>query len=431
MKNWNPSFQLPDTFRVVQAGFVPGRQTVNRAELLAVYYAILCYPKAQTLRIFRDSQYVVKLLPLILEKPDARAHWHRDNFDWVSRICVAVQATSTEISILKIKSHQDIVDLPTLLEKYRAIGNHCADAAAACLRRMGNPCVRELRQALTVSWKHREQFTRLALEYLADIQKEKISQIREQPILSSQQGELPTSSGQTRRERQLNVLTIRVTQPINWLIADLPEHLFDLCLYGVTYMKRLIAWARSLIWGPPNKDCLGVTWFELYVNFRIVTQSEIPTNLSKDSKKPKYYTPEQNSDVLLLKLSEKAIRRLWVDSMRTVSHLLRRPLFPYSEASCVRSLQKILPTDYGSGLSQRPEMLRSLETAATVQKAVLSTCKPGRFGGAGAPDVPKLIPLAHVPMPITELPDVAAALKLRAWKKMQVSLAPLACTQSD
>ena len=72
--------------------------------------------------------------------------------------------------------------------------------------------------------------------------------------------------------------------------------------------------------------------------------------------------------------------------------------------------------------NSRSEMLR---------KAVLSTCKPGRFGGAGAPDVPKLIPLAHVPMPITELPDVAAALKLRAWKKMQVSLAPLACTQSD
>ena len=326
------------------------------------------------------------MLPLILENPDARARWHRDNFDLVSRICVAVHATNTEISILKIKSHQDIVDLPTLLEKYKAIGNHCADAATACLRRMGNPCVRELRNALAVAWKHRVQFTRSALKYLADVQKEKISQIREQPIIRSQQDLPPTASGQTRRERQLDVLTIRVSQPIDWPIADLPEHLYDLCLYGVTYMKRLIAWARTLIWGQPNKDCLGITWFELYVNFRIVTQSEIPTNLSKDSKKPKYYTPEQNSDVLLLKLSEKAIRRLWVDSMRTVSHLLQSPLFP----SCVRSLQKILPIDYGSGLSQRPEMLRSIETAATVQKAVLSTSKPGRFGGAGTPDVPKL-----------------------------------------
>ena len=81
----------------MQTGFVPGRQTVNRAELLAVYYAMLCYPKAQILRIFCDSQYVVHLLPLILENPDARAHWHRDNFDLVSRICVAVHATRTEI----------------------------------------------------------------------------------------------------------------------------------------------------------------------------------------------------------------------------------------------------------------------------------------------------------------------------------------------
>ena len=217
---------------------------------------------------------------------------------------------------------------------------------------MGNPCVRELRNALAVSWKHREQFTRSALKYLANVQKEKISQIREQPIIRSQQDKLPT---------------VR----LNGLSPIFQSNLCDLCLYGVTYMKRLIAWARTLIWGQPNNDCLGVTWFELYVNFRIVTQSEIPTNISKDSKKPKYYTPEQNSDVLLLKLSEKAIRRLWVDSMRTVSHLLQSPLFPYPEASCVRSLQKILPIDYGSGLSQRPEMLRSIETAATVQKAVL------------------------------------------------------------
>lgn len=81
MQNWNQSFNLPDTFCVVQAGFVPGRQTVNRAELLAVYYAILCYPEAQHLRIFCDSQYVVNLLPSILAQPDARAHWHRDNRD--------------------------------------------------------------------------------------------------------------------------------------------------------------------------------------------------------------------------------------------------------------------------------------------------------------------------------------------------------------
>ena len=35
MRHWNTEFRLPDTFEVVQVGFVPGRQTVNRAELLA------------------------------------------------------------------------------------------------------------------------------------------------------------------------------------------------------------------------------------------------------------------------------------------------------------------------------------------------------------------------------------------------------------
>ena len=104
--------------------------------------------------------------------------------------------------------------------------------------------------------------------------------------------------------------------PIEWIIGDLQTEHHELCLYGLTYMRRLIAWTRVRKWGCPDPQCIGITWFELFVNFRIVTQSEVPTNLSKESKKPKYCTPEQNADVLLLKLTEKAIRRLWVESMR-------------------------------------------------------------------------------------------------------------------
>ena len=108
---------------------------------------------------------------------------------------------------------------------------------------------------------------------------------------------------------------------------------------------------------------------------------------------------------------------------------MHQPLFPYPEATCVRSLQTILPIDYGLGLVQRPELVRSQETAAVVQQAVLSTCKPGRFGGAGRPEIPTLEPVVNLEMPADEKPDVLAALRLRAWKKTQDGLAPLARTQ--
>ena len=95
----------------------------------------------------------------------------------------------------------------------------------------------------------------------------------------------------------------------------------------------------------------------------------------------------------------------------------------------MRSLQKILPIDYGSGLVQQAELVRSQETAAVVRQAVLSTCKPGRFGGAGRPEIPVLEPVINLEMPADEKPHILAALRLRAWKKIQDGLAPLAREQ--
>ena len=131
MARWNSSFVLPDSFKVMQVGFTTGKQTVNRAELTAVCMAIRCYPSAVTLNIYSDSQYAVELVRKVYRDPEPNTHWSADNFDLVLQLCHGVQNTSAEICIQKIKSHQDILSVPTLLGKYYAIGNHCADAAAS------------------------------------------------------------------------------------------------------------------------------------------------------------------------------------------------------------------------------------------------------------------------------------------------------------
>ena len=133
----------------------------------------------QSLHIYCDSQYVVDLLPAVTNKPEPLEHWHRDNFDLILLLCEATQGSDFAISIQKIKSHQNPVDLSTLLDKYNAIGNQCADAAAGCLRKVGNPHTRDLRRTLNADWSDRDKFTRCALEFLADVQEAKIKQIME------------------------------------------------------------------------------------------------------------------------------------------------------------------------------------------------------------------------------------------------------------
>ena len=90
---------------------------------------------------------------------------------------------------------------------------------------------------------------------------------------------------------------------------------------------------------------------------------------------------------------------MWLESLRTLALLVNQPLFPCAESNWVRALQKILPIDHGSGLAQRPQLLRPTQTYVTVQNAILSTCRPGRFGGVGVPDIPILQPEVLIEMP--------------------------------
>ena len=168
-------------------------------------YAILCFRQVQSLHIYCDSQYVVDLLPAVTHKPEPLEHWHRDNFDLILPLCEATQGSDFAISIQKIKSHQNPVDLPTLLDKYNAIGNQCADAAAGCLRKVGNPHTCDLRKALDADWSNRDKFTRCALVFLADVQEAKIKQIREkQSALHKGMPRNPTTGRPAERDNWMS-----------------------------------------------------------------------------------------------------------------------------------------------------------------------------------------------------------------------------------
>ena len=291
---------------------------------------------------------------------------------------------------------------------------------------LGNPETKILLQDLRKAWDIRDGFTANALQYLAAVHKERVKQIRAMPLTQEDPNATLAQSSQTRRERQLDVLHRNFLEPITWRVPELPVEHEDKCPYGVTYMHRLLAWVNTLRWGPYNKACEGITWFELYVNFRVVTQSEMPINVSKDSNRPEYYMPQQNPDVLLLTVSERGMGRMWLESLRTLALLVNQPLFPCAESNWVRALQKILPIDHGSGLAQRPQLLRPTQTYVTVQNAILSTCRPGRFGGVGVPDIPILQPEVLIEMPKEEKPNLTAGLRLRAWKKGHKPHPPLA-----
>ena len=118
----------PDgAFRTLQCGYTPGHQTIARAELMAVCVATQAMRQGT---IVTDSQYVVQMFRIVKEHPDPLRFWNAPNYDLLQALCAALADDTKDVSIQKIKSHQEAKH-PDAWQRYLIKGNRLADQAAA------------------------------------------------------------------------------------------------------------------------------------------------------------------------------------------------------------------------------------------------------------------------------------------------------------
>ena len=115
----------PDTFAVGGFARVPGGQHIYRAELMVVVRLMETQHRGH---IWSDSQLVCNLVPRCRMAQTPEELQHLTHYDLVRRLWSSVQRT--QITIGKVKAHQNRSQATSALEVYRSCGNDIADATA-------------------------------------------------------------------------------------------------------------------------------------------------------------------------------------------------------------------------------------------------------------------------------------------------------------
>lgn len=110
--------------RCIGAGMVPGTQTIARAELFAVYQALLhanTCTGVYIVVIHTDSAYVIFVLQYILQDPNLTELHLFANSDIILKI--ASLPRNLQIQLRKVKSHQDLSVITDSHLCWEALGN--------------------------------------------------------------------------------------------------------------------------------------------------------------------------------------------------------------------------------------------------------------------------------------------------------------------
>lgn len=95
---------FPPSLHPFQVGLIPGEQTINRAEALAVLHVIRCFQSAV---IVTDSLYAYNLFTELFCDSNVANFVDRENFDIITLACEILQTKdSRHFQLKKITAHQ-------------------------------------------------------------------------------------------------------------------------------------------------------------------------------------------------------------------------------------------------------------------------------------------------------------------------------------
>ena len=386
------------------SGSLPGRQSVNRAELFAIATVVA---NTNGGVIVTDSQYALTTVSQILANPDPGEHGDRDNLDIIYALChVCASKPLQGFQLEKIKSHQPQPEDAKTKAAFYHEGNRLVDCVAK--QTLANLPDRQLntliRDCHVASVKCR-QTTLRAMQCVATMHKAFV----QAKSLKSQNPGQPVS--QTSSPAPHAVLMPQYLQTEQWPTSVLDQDKRRLMFWGTTYTLRLYQWVQSLRWPKNLQDaCSDVTWYELYVNFRLVTQSFVPINQGTKYL-PKYVTPDHEPALAFTPTSAAQVLRNFKDSLEYLSTLVDAPLWPATKIATAVTMCKALrrlKTQLG-GLNIRPTMQFAEQTAQIIVESTPN------FDGVlwALPTVPKVEPLIKIPLQADDDPSCCHLAKSR------------------
>ena len=258
--------QIPPSFQVLSTGACSGFQSIPRAELEA---AMVLMQQNLMTTLYTDSQYVVDVCDRLGYILDVAQMHSWPNFDILQKIWNHLQRGQT--NIVKVKAH-DISDMDPPRQTLNKIGNHAADTAA-------KEALKQLDRTTPMHQNfsnHQElvELTKRQMQFRYHIQVARAKCLQQKGNTNHPQTYV---TFQTNQER---LLELHYDDGIQYHFDDADRDKLHNSLWGTTISLRILAWLQLLRWPstPADPGAIGITWYELAVNFQTVMQCGLVVN---------------------------------------------------------------------------------------------------------------------------------------------------------
>ncbi|CAE7241088.1 unnamed protein product [Symbiodinium sp. CCMP2456] len=273
LQKWRENQVLPDKFHVLSQGFVPGEQTINRAEICAVIMAarFVCDQSIPKAVIFTDSQVAIDAWQKALDKEAG---------PWPDLDFLLQQVACSDVQLQKVEAHQRL-DKLWGMPQWFAAGNEVADAAAKAALSRESQVVQDIAAAGHDSLLQQHDLLWLFWRYLLRLSQEEYRLLQQVPTTA------PTSSAtDISSSVELPDLTSWMQQdPGPFQVLQLPQvhREWLLCSYWPPWFTLpLWEWLRASAWSVhrhSHRTPPGTAYIEMLIDFAICTRVCPPDSL--------------------------------------------------------------------------------------------------------------------------------------------------------
>ena len=374
---------LEKYFAVIVVSHVPGMQSIPRAELYAALKFFEGNQPDHTL--YTDSAYVISSVNLVWQTDDVRNLHHKKNFDLLKKLHLAVHRFGNPPKIDKVQSHQDLNVAG--FQRFLRIGNAVADEAAKKVAvETGLPLTQEKR---TIHLEMLESVRQLSMEYEMryELARARVAHQKKQPQ------ENPPENIQKTGLQRLKEWTI--PNPMLYPISNDHQIAAEASRWGVAYTSLIYTWLASLYW-PQNEitdDGVGITWYELAINFWLTTQQAPLINLAKGNQPPDIVNIVEHPAYDASHYTFAKMIFAFAGSVEHAAYVYGSAILPLRKRVKAKSLFQLGANVFRQGLPVRPVMQLQVETMDIIDRYIQQHTNGNNIQFHEYPDIPTRTPL--------------------------------------
>ena len=346
LQQWRWHRRLPTCFHVVDQGLVPGVQSINRAETIAILQAarLASSSGAPSAEIWTDSTF-------------AMSEWQRalagSTATWPDLGEELQQVASVHITVHKVSSHQNLDDLWGL-EQWLAAGNHVVDTAAKAALQREFPVVQAITGNAADFFAEQRDLLWLFWRYLLQVSQEECRLLRQlAKEIKAHGAPAQNDKQEVPRLPCLATWEMQDAGPFqSWQIPAASREWLLACSWPPWFTVPLWGWLSGLQWSQQplrKKAVTGATYLELVVDFVASTKVCPPHELAAARALDK---PPKRVDV---PCTLRQVVFCFVEAVRQLERLSGHRLLPARRGKVfsLRSLQEGPPR---IGVSIRPRL---------------------------------------------------------------------------